>query len=130
MGLVSVGLFNKTVEYLKLEATAARRGDLATTFAALGDPVRSAIVDRLAGGDATVNELAALFPISLQAVSRHIKVLELAGVVSRRREGQTRPAHLEAAALKGSAAWLEAHRRRLESRFTRLDQLLETTKEK
>ena len=113
-----------------MEATTARRADPATTFAALGDPVRRAIVDRLAVADATVNQLAALFPISLQAVSRHIKVLEMAGVVSRRREGQTRPAHLEAAALDSSAAWLEAHRRRLESRFTRLDRLLATTKEK
>lgn len=112
-----------------MEATTAKRADPATTFAALGDPVRRAIVDRLAAGDATVNQLAALFPISLQAVSRHIKVLEMAGVVSRRREGQTRPAHLEAAALDSSAAWLEAHRRRLESRFTKLDQLLEMTKE-
>jgi DNA-binding transcriptional ArsR family regulator len=112
-----------------LEATTARHADPATTFAALGDPVRRAIVDRLAAGDATVNQLAALFPISLQAVSRHIKVLEMAGVVSRRREGQTRPAHLEAAALDSSAAWLEGHRRRLESRFTKLDALLESNKE-
>ena len=112
-----------------MEAATAKREDPATTFAALGDPVRRAIVDRLATGDATVNQLAALFPISLQAVSRHIKVLETAGVVTRRREGQTRPAHLEDTALDSSAAWLEAHRRRLESRFTRLDQLLERTKE-
>ena len=112
-----------------MEATTARRTDPATTFAALGDPVRRAIVDRLAAGDATVNQLAALFPISLQAVSRHIKVLEMAGVVSRRREGQTRPAHLEPAALHSSAAWLEAHRRRLESRFTKLDELLQSKEE-
>ncbi|HKO34447.1 MAG TPA: metalloregulator ArsR/SmtB family transcription factor [Candidatus Limnocylindria bacterium] len=113
-----------------MEARTATRADPAIIFAALGDPVRRAIVDRLAAGDATVNQLAALFPISLQAVSRHIKVLEMAGVVSRRREGQTRPAQLEAAALNSSAAWLDAHRRRLESRFTSLDQLLERTKEK
>ena len=106
-----------------------KRADPATTFAALGDPVRRAIVDRLADSDATVNQLAALFPITLQAVSKHIKVLEAAGVVSRRHEGQTRPAHLEAAALASSAAWLEAHRQRLESRFTKLDRLLERTKE-
>lgn len=98
-------------------------------FAALGDPVRRAIVDRLVEGDATVNEIAGLFPISLQAVSKHIKVLEGAGVVSKRRDGQTRPVHLEAASLADSADWLEAHRRRLESRFARLDQLLTTTKE-
>ncbi len=103
--------------------------DLAVTFAALGDPVRRAIVERLADGDATVNELAAAFPISLQAVSRHIKVLESAGVVSRRKVAQTRPVHLEAASLARSAGWLEAHRRRLESRFERLDELLEQRKD-
>ncbi len=104
--------------------------DLATTFAALGDPVRRAIVDRLADDDATVNELAALFPISLQAVSRHIKVLEAAGVVSRRREGKTRPVHLESGSLSSSVDWLEAHRRRLESRYEQLDELLERMKDR
>ena len=103
--------------------------DLARTFAALGDPVRRAIVDRLADGDATVNELAAMFPISLQAVSKHIKVLETGGVVSKRREGKTRPVHLDATALARSAEWLEARRRRLETRYTRLDELLKTMKE-
>jgi DNA-binding transcriptional ArsR family regulator len=96
---------------------------LTTTFAALGDPVRWAIVDRLVDGDATVNELAALFPISLQAVSKHIGVLESAGVVSRRREGKTRPVHLEPAALAAPADWLDAHRRRLETKYQRLDAL-------
>ncbi len=105
------------------------RPDLAATFAALGDSVRRAIVDRLAEGDATVNELAAMFPISLQAVSKHIKVLEAAGVVSRRREGKTRPVHLEIARLASSADWLEAHRRRLESRYARLDEVLKRTEE-
>ncbi len=99
--------------------------DLAATFAALGDPVRQAIVDRLADGDATVNELAAAFPISVQAVSKHIKVLQSAGIVSRRREAQTRPVHLEAASLARSANWLEVRRRRLETRYGRLDELLE-----
>ena len=103
--------------------------EIASTFAALGDPVRRAIVDRLARGDATVNELAALFPISLQGVSKHIKVLEAAGVVSRRRDGKTRPVRLETAPLARSADWLEAHRRRLESRYARLDELLETRKD-
>src|ERR1700712_604220 len=103
--------------------------DLAVTFAAFGDPVRREIVERLADGDATVNELAAGFPISLQAVSRHIKVLEAAGIVSRRKEAQTRPVHLEAAALARSVDWLEAHRRRLEERYQRLDELLESRKD-
>jgi DNA-binding transcriptional ArsR family regulator len=102
---------------------------LAATFAALGDPVRQAVVDRLADGDATVNELAALFPVSLQAVSKHIKVLEAAGVVSRRKEGKTRPVHLEEAPLARSADWLDAHRRRLEARYIRLDDVLKTMKE-
>jgi DNA-binding transcriptional ArsR family regulator len=106
-----------------------KQEDLAATFAALGDPVRRAIVEWLADGDATVNELAARFPISLQAVSRHIKVLESAGVVSRRKVAQTRPVHLEAASLARSADWLEAHRRRLETRFQRLDELLEHRKD-
>jgi DNA-binding transcriptional ArsR family regulator len=97
---------------------------LTTTFAALGDPVRRTIVDRLAAGDATVNELASLFPISLQAVSKHIGVLETAGVVTRRREGKTRPVHLEPDALAEPAAWLDAHRRRLETRYRRLDAIL------
>jgi DNA-binding transcriptional ArsR family regulator len=99
--------------------------DPATTFAALGDPVRRAIVDRLADGDATVNELADLFPITVQAVSRHIKVLEAGGVVSRRREGKTRPVHLEPASLARSRDWLEAHRLRLERKYARLDELLQ-----
>ena len=103
--------------------------DLAVTFAALGDPVRRMIVDRLSAGDATVNDLAALFPISLQAVSRHIQVLEAAGVVSKRRVGKTRPVRLEPASLARSVDWLETHRRRLESRYTRLDELIESTKE-
>ena len=105
------------------------QGDPATTFAALGDPVRRAIVDRLVDGEATVNELASLFPISLQAVSKHIKVLETARVVTRRRDGKTRPVRLDAASLDRSIDWLEAHRRRLEARFTRLDELLERSKE-
>ena len=86
------------------------------------------IVDRLVGGDATVNELARLVPISLQAVSKHIKVLEVAGVVSRRKEGQTRPVHLEPAALDQTADWVEAHRDRLQAKYMRLDELLQSTK--
>lgn len=102
--------------------------DVTAVFAALGDPVRQAIVDRLSDGDATVTEIASRFPISLQAVSRHIGVLQKAGVVSRRAAAQTRPVHLEPAALARSSDWLEAHRRRLEERFTRLDELLDQTK--
>lgn len=103
--------------------------DLAMTFAALGDPVRRAIVDRLAAGDATVSELAEPFLISLQAVSKHIKVLEAAGIVSRRREGQTRPVRLEPELLDRTAAWLHEHARRLEARYARLDAVLDDMKE-
>lgn len=103
--------------------------DVSITFQALGDPTRRAIVDRLVAGDATVNELASLFPVSLQAVSKHIGVLERAGVVSRRREGQTRPVHLERAPLDRTAEWLEAHRQRLEAKYERLDELLKKRRE-
>ncbi|MBA2296138.1 MAG: winged helix-turn-helix transcriptional regulator [Actinobacteria bacterium] len=106
-----------------------KQPDLAETFAALGDPVRCGIVERLAEGDATVTDLAALFPISLQAVSKHIQVLGAAGVVTRSREGKTRPVHLDAAALAASVDWLEAHRRRLTARYERLDELLENRKD-
>ena len=98
--------------------------NITVTFAALGDPVRRGIVDFLAAGDATVNEIAALFPISLQAVSKHIKVLEAAGIVSKRRDGKSRPVRLETAALIRSATWLEAHALRDEARYGRLDELL------
>ena len=102
--------------------------DVATTFGALGDPVRRAIVERLVVGEATVNELAGLFPISLQAVSKHIKVLETARVVTRRREGRTRPVALEPAALDMAGDWIESRRRRLQTTFERLDALLEEMK--
>lgn len=93
-------------------------------FAALGDPVRSSIVDRLAQGDASVGELAALFPISFQAVSQQIGTLERAGLVTRHREGRTRRVHLEPAVVDLAAAWLEARRRRLEERYRQLDAVL------
>ena len=98
--------------------------DVTATFSALGDPVRRAIVDRLVTSDATVNELAALFPISLQAVSKHIKVLEAAGVVSRGKLGQTRPVRFEPACLERAVDWIESRRRQLEARYARLDDLL------
>jgi DNA-binding transcriptional ArsR family regulator len=112
-----------------LNTLPATRPDVARTFAALGDPVRQSIVERLADGDASVNDLAAMFPISLQAVSRHIKVLESAGVVSRRRVAQSRPVHLEVGSLARSADWLERHRQRLETRYQRLDEFLQERKD-
>ena len=98
--------------------------DVAVLFAALGDPVRSTIVDRLTVGDATVGELAGLFPISFQAVSQQIGTLERAGLVTRHAEGRTRRVHLEQAPFAQAATWLEARRLRLEQRYRRLDEVL------
>ncbi len=97
---------------------------VAETFAALGDPVRSAIVDRLVGGDATVGELAAMFTITLQAVSQQIGTLERSGLVTRHREGRTRRVHLEVEYLQEASRWMEARRLRLEERYQRLDDVL------
>jgi DNA-binding transcriptional ArsR family regulator len=94
-------------------------------FAALADPVRRAIVARLSRGAASVGELAAPFAMSLQAVSKHIAVLEAAGLVSRSRDGQRRPVHLEAAALERLTAWIDRYRLEAERRFRDLDALLE-----
>src|SRR5262245_50311847 len=97
---------------------------LSTTFAALADPTRRAILARLAGGDATVKELAAPFSISGPAVSKHLRVLEKAGLVSRGREAQWRPRHLDAAPLREVVAWAEKYRRFWDASFTRLDDLV------
>jgi DNA-binding transcriptional ArsR family regulator len=97
-------------------------------FAALGDRVRRAIVARLSRGEATVNELAELFPITKQAVSRHIGVLEDAGLITRSRDGQRRPCHLDPAALEALTGWIDGYRLAAEGRFRRLDAVLETLK--
>jgi DNA-binding transcriptional ArsR family regulator len=97
---------------------------IAQTFAALGDPVRSTIVDRLAQSDATVGELVALFDISFQAVSQHLRVLEDVGLISRHRDGRTRRARLEPERLDDALFWMETRRRRLEARYRRLDAVL------
>jgi DNA-binding transcriptional ArsR family regulator len=97
---------------------------LDAAFAALADPTRRAIVSRLARGDATVTELAAPFAISLPAVSKHLKVLERSGLISRQREAQFRPCHLEAAALDGALDWITTNRRLWDERFDKLDVLL------
>jgi DNA-binding transcriptional ArsR family regulator len=93
-------------------------------FQALADPTRRDIVSRLAVGDATVGELAAPFDVSLQAVSKHITVLEQAGLVTKGKHGQRRLVHLEAEVLGLMTAWIERHQRRAEERFSRLDALL------
>ena len=97
---------------------------LSSTFAALADPTRRAILGRLAEGEATVNELAEPFPISVQAVSRHLKVLERAGLITRGRTAQLRPSRLQGAPLGEAAAWLDEYRRFWEGGFDRLEQRL------
>ena len=98
---------------------------LDSTFAALADPTRRAILARLATGEATVQELAAPFDISLPAVSRHLKVLEGAGLITRGRDAQRRPCHLRAEALDDITAWVEQTRRAWEERFDRLEAYLQ-----
>jgi DNA-binding transcriptional ArsR family regulator len=93
---------------------------LSTTFAALADPTRRAILSRLADGEATVNELAEPFPITLQAVSKHLKVLERAGLITRGRSAQLRPSRLQGDALKEASDWLAGYRAFWEGSFDRL----------
>jgi len=97
---------------------------LSAQFAALADPTRRAILARLTQGEASVNELAQPFDMSLPAVSKHLKVLEKAGLISRGREAQWRPARLEPMALKGIAEWLEHYRRYWDKSFDRLEDYL------
>ena len=97
---------------------------LSATFAALADPTRRAILARLVQGEATVNELAALFPISAQAVGKHLRVLERAGLIERRRSAQLRPSRLRSVALRDAAEWLDNYREFWEAGFDRMDQRL------
>jgi DNA-binding transcriptional ArsR family regulator len=106
--------------------SAVAADQLSNTFAALADPTRRAILTRLVDGEATVNELAEPFPMSLQAVSKHLKVLEHAGLITRGRTAQLRPSRLQAAALKDAADWLERYRRFWEGSFDRLNEHLRT----
>lgn len=97
---------------------------LSAKFSALADPTRRAILARLCEGEASVNDLAAPFDMSLPAVSKHLKVLEKAGLISRGREAQWRPARLEPLGMKGVAEWLEHYRRYWDASFDRLDAYL------
>lgn len=99
---------------------------LNSTFAALADPTRRAILSRLASGEASVNDLAAPFHMSLPAVSKHLKVLERAGLVSRSRTAQWRPCRIEGAPLKDAMDWMGQYRLFWEQRFDRLDAYLQT----
>jgi DNA-binding transcriptional ArsR family regulator len=98
--------------------------ELSATFAALADPTRRAILARLADGEATVTELAAPFPITVQAVSQHLRVLERAGLIERGRTAQLRPSRLRGAALRDAAAWIEGYRGFWEASFDSLEQRL------
>jgi len=98
-------------------------------FTALGDPVRRAIVARLSRGEATVNELAEPFAITKQAISRHIQVLEQAGLITRSRDGQRRPCHLVPAALEALTSWIDTYRLATERSYRRLDAVLDTLEE-
>jgi DNA-binding transcriptional ArsR family regulator len=101
--------------------------ELTSTFAALADPTRRAILAHLVEGEATVNELAEPFSISVQAVSKHLKVLERAGLITRGRSAQLRPSRLQAAPLKGAVDWLENYRGFWQGSFDRLDERLQGT---
>jgi DNA-binding transcriptional ArsR family regulator len=98
--------------------------ELSLTFAALADPTRRAILARLAQGEATVNELAAPFNLSLPGVSKHLKVLQHAGLISQGRRAQWRPCRLEPTRLKEAADWIDTYRHIWEQRFDRLDEYL------
>jgi len=97
---------------------------LSVTFAALADPTRRAILARLAMGEATVNELAEPFVITVQAISKHLKVLEHAGLITRGRDAQFRPCRLETTALDGAVDWIDRHRQVWHERFDQLGQHL------
>lgn len=101
---------------------------LDATFAALADPTRRAILARLLTGDATVLQLAEPFDMSQPAISKHLKVLERAGLVSRSREAQTRPVRVERKPLEEASQWLDLYRRQLDARFARLDAVLNDMK--
>jgi DNA-binding transcriptional ArsR family regulator len=101
---------------------------LDATFSALADPTRRAILARLAAGEASVNELAEPFAMSQPAISKHLKVLERAGLITRGRDAQRRPCRLEAQPMREANAWLENYRRYWEQSFARLDDLLEQMK--
>jgi DNA-binding transcriptional ArsR family regulator len=111
-------VFNQSVE------DAAMSDHLSRVFAALADPTRRDMVARLTASDATVGELAEPYDVSVQAVSKHLKVLEDAGLVSRSREAQRRPVHLEAEVFDLMTKWIERYRRQAEERYARLDAVL------
>ena len=98
--------------------------ELSATFAALADPTRRAIIERLKAGDATVKELAEPFPFTVQAISKHLRVLEQAGMIERTRSAQLRPSRLRGAPLRDAAAWLEGYRSFWDAGFDRMEERL------
>ena len=116
-------VFNRKVDY---EEEGVPADPLSRVFSALADPTRRDMVARLAAGDATVNELAEPYDVSLQAVSKHVKVLEEAGLVTRSKDAQRRPVHLDAEVFDLMTKWIERYRRQAEERYRRLADLLET----
>jgi DNA-binding transcriptional ArsR family regulator len=111
-------------EEVEVSSVAARADQLSQVFAALADPTRRDLVARLVEGDATVTELADPYDMSIQAVSKHLKVLGDAGLVSRTKDAQRRPVHLEADVFDLATKWLERYRQQAEERYSRLDQVL------
>lgn len=109
---------------MSLQQAQVQIDPLSATFAALADPTRRAILERLASGETSVTELAGPFRMSMPAVSKHLKVLERAGLIARGREAQKRPCRLEAAPLKDVSKWVENYRRFWEESFDRLDAYL------
>ena len=109
------GIFNRVIDHGER---------LTQVFAALADPTRRDLVARLTVGDATVGELAAPYSVSLQAVSKHLKVLEAAGLVSRSKDAQRRPVHLHVEVLDLMTAWIDRYRQQAEERYRRLDAVL------
>ncbi len=109
-----------------MTATASERAadELTATFAALADPTRRAILSRLSAGEATVNQLAEPFALTQQAISKHIKVLERAGLISRSRAAQARPCRIEPARFEAAADWIDRHRQLWHERYNRLDEHL------
>ena len=109
-----------------MDLTEQQDEHLDRAFLALADPVRRALIARLSRGPATVNELAEPFAMSKQGVSKHIQVLEAAGLITRSRNAQQRPCHLDPAALEALTAWIDTYRLEAERQFRQLDSLLET----
>src|SRR5215216_7358263 len=130
MSRASVSVFiNRSVEYAEAKEVDMSEDRLSRVFAALADPTRRDIVARLAVGDATVGQLALPYGVSIQAVSKHLRVLEDAGLVSHSRDAQRRPRHLEAEVFDLMTKWIEKYRRQAEERFRRLDAVLESMDE-